>query len=535
MTDTDSYDVVVVGAGFSGMYAVHHLLSLGFTVQGLEAGDDVGGTWYWNRYPGARCDIPSLEYSYSFSEELQQEWVWTQRYPTQPEMRAYADHVADRFDLRRHFRFATTVRAARLDETTLRWEVTTDAGPTLIATYLVMATGCLSVPRIPVIPGIGDFTGRLVHTGRWPEDGVDVSGQRVAVIGTGASGIQVVPLLAEAAATLTVFQRTAAFSVSGANSVLSPEQIADVKAHYAEYRERSRRSFGGTMLRADPRSALEVTEGERTMAFERAWADGGFAFLAAFRDITTDLAANRYAAEFVRGKIRQLVVDPEVAERLTPTDHPLGTKRICIDSGYYSTFNRPNVELVDLRRTPITAVTAGSVSTSAAEYPVDTLVLATGFDAMTGALLAMDIRGRSGRRLADHWKDGPRAYLGLAVSGFPNLFTVTGPGSPSVLSNVIAAGEQHVEWIGRSLTYMRDRALAGIEARPDAEADWVEHVNDVASRTLYPLADSWYVGANIPGKPRVFMPYVGGVGAYRRRCDEVEAQGYAGFSLLSAG
>jgi cyclohexanone monooxygenase len=524
-------DVIVVGAGFSGMYAVHHLQSLGFSVRGIEAGDGVGGTWYWNRYPGARCDIVSVEYSYSFSEQLQQDWNWTQRYPTQPEMLAYANHAADRFDLRRHFSFNTKVIAAHFDESTDLWRVRTNTGEELLTRSLVMATGCLSVPRLPDVPGLDDFEGDLLHTGRWPSEGVDVSGRRVGVIGTGASGIQIIPELAEQAASLLVFQRTAAFSVSGVNVRLTPEQIRDVKEHYPEYREYSRHSFGGTMLRANPKSALEVSEQERQEQFEAAWSDGGFAFLASFRDITTDLAANELAAEFVRGKIRDMVDDPSVADLLTPTDYPLGTKRICIDSGYYSTFNRSNVTLVDVRRAPIEAVTASGVVTTDGTYPLDTLVLATGFDAMTGALLQVDIRGRAGRTLSQHWRDGPRAYLGIGVSGFPNLFTITGPGSPSVLSNVIAAGEQHVEWIGNCLVHMRDRGFATIEPEPEAESTWVEHVNDVAAQTLYPLADSWYVGANVPGKPRVFMPYVGGVGRYRRRCQKVAASGYEGFVL----
>lgn len=525
----------MVGAGFAGMYAVYHLRSLGFSTQGIERGSGVGGTWYWNRYPGARCDIPSLEYSYSFSPELQQEWDWTRRYPSQPEMLAYANHAADRFDLRRHFLFDTTVTAAHFDEQRCRWVVHTSAGGRIDCGYLVMATGCLSVPRIPVLPGLDDFGGQVVHTATWPEEGLDVRGRRVGVIGTGASGIQVIPVLAEQAEHLTVFQRTASFSVSGANTALRAEEILDVKEHYAQYRERSRRSFGGTMLRANPKSALEVDDAEREAAFERAWADGGFAFLASFRDITTDLEANRLAAEFVRAKIRAMVDDPVTADLLTPTDHPIGTKRICIDSGYYTTFNRPNVRLIDVRRSPIQRVETAGIVTTDGSHPLDVLVLATGFDAMTGALLHVDIRGRRGLRLGDHWEDGPRAYLGIAISGFPNLFTVTGPGSPSVLSNMIAAGEQHVEWIGRCLVHMRDSGHRVIEAEPAAEADWVDHVNDVASATLYPLADSWYVGANVPGKPRVFMPYVGGVGAYRRRCDEVAESGYRGFSFDSTG
>jgi cyclohexanone monooxygenase len=527
-------DAVVVGAGFAGMYAVHHLSELGFRVLGFEAGNDVGGTWYWNRYPGARCDIPSVEYSYSWSEDLQQEWVWTKRYPDQQEMLRYARHVADRFGLRRHFVFGTRVISAHYQDDTGDWRVTTDRDHDVRARYCIMATGCLSVPRIPELVGLDDFRGRVLHTAAWPDEGVDVAGQRVGVIGTGASGIQVIPPLAKQAAHLTVFQRTAQFSVSGSNRPLDPEELRAIKANYQENREYARRSFGGTMLRANKQSALEVSEAERTEQFERAWSHGGFAFLASFRDITTDERANHHAAEFVRHKIRSIVHDPDTAAMLLPTDHPLGTKRICVDDGYYATFNRPNVSLVDLRRTPLVTVTTDGVRTSERDYRLETLVLATGFDAMTGALLSIDIRGRNGQSLRQAWQDGPCTYLGLAISGFPNLFTVTGPGSPSVLSNVIAAGEQHVEWIGRLLTSMRDRGLSVVEADQAAQDAWTEHVNQVAAGTLYPRADSWYVGANVPGKPRIFMPYVGGVGNYRRRCDQVADNGYQGFSLRPA-
>lgn len=522
-------DALVVGAGFAGMYAVHHLRGLGFTVHAVEAADGVGGTWFWNRYPGARCDIPSVEYSYSFDEDLQQDWVWSQRYPSQPEMLAYANHVADRFELRPHITFGTRVQRAEWDEQVERWRVRTDRDDDIVARFLIMATGCLSVPRVPEIDGVEEFTGNVLHTGTWPPEGVDVSGQRVGVIGTGASGIQCIPYLAEQAEQLTVFQRTAQFSVSGANSALDPHELAEVKAHYREHRERARRSFGGTMLRANHDSALEVSEQERIAQFEKAWTEGGFAFLASFRDITTDERANDLAAEFVREKIRGMVDDPQVADLLCPSDHPLGTKRICIDSGYYTAFNRDNVTLVDIRRDPIERITPDGIKVGERVYELDTIVFATGFDAMTGAVLRVDIRGRGGAPLREAWRSGPRAYLGLAVSGFPNLFTITGPGSPSVLSNVIAAGEQHVEWVGGLLEWMRARGATTVEADPVAETAWVDHVREVAEQTLYPVADSWYVGANIPGKPRVFMPYVGGVGQYRRKCEQVAAHDYEGF------
>jgi cyclohexanone monooxygenase len=530
----DPVDVVVVGAGFAGMFAVHRLLGLGFSVQGFEAGDGVGGTWYWNRYPGARCDIPSIEYSYSFDEQLQQDWTWSQRYPSQPEMLRYADHVADRFGLRPHFRFETRVVSAVFDEAGVVWRVVTDTGLEISAKFVVMATGCLSVPRLPDVPGIADFRGEVFHTGQWPHEGVDLTGKRVGVIGTGASGIQSIPFFAEQAAHLIVFQRTPHYSVSGVNTVLTEDYIADVKAKYPELREYARRSFGGTMLRANKKSALEVDEQELEETFETAWKDGGFAFLASFRDITTDLAANRLAADFVKRKIAALVADPGTAALLSSGEYPLGTKRICIDTDYYATYNRENVQLVDIRADPLERVTETGIRTGAAEYELDVIIFATGFDAMTGALLRTDLRGRGGLTLAEAWSEGPRTYLGLQVAGFPNLFTVTGPGSPSVLSNVIAAGEQHVKFIADLLVWMREHGLDAVEPDVDAQNAWVEHVNDVADLTLYPLADSWYVGANIPGKPRVFMPYVGGVGSYNRRCTAVAAAGYEGFTTLRA-
>jgi cyclohexanone monooxygenase len=527
-------DAVVIGAGFGGLYAVHHLTTNGFSVRGFEVGGGVGGTWYWNRYPGARCDIESVEYSYSFSEELQQEWTWTQRYPEQPELLAYIEHVADRFDLRRHFTFETRVESAVFDEETDCWTVTTDAGEQVRTRFVVTAVGCLSSSRIPDFPGLDRFQGRAVHTGRWPHEGVDFTGQRVALIGTGSSGIQSLPLIAEQAAHVTVFQRTPNFSISGANQPLDPEQVRDVKEHYAEYRDQARRSFGGSMIRTNRVSVFAVTEEERRAQFEARWKMGGFAFMAAFEDLGTDLAANALAAEFVSEKIRRVVHDPEIAERLIPTDHPIGSKRICVDTGYFETFNRDDVTLVDVKHTPIEEITETGVKVAGQVHEVDVIVFATGFDAMTGSLLRMDIRGRGGLTLREKWAAGPRTYLGLGTAGFPNLFTITGPGSPAVLSNVVLAVEQHVEWIVDCMQHMQAAGLATIEAEVDAEDDWVEHVNQAADRTLYKQANSWYLGANVPGKPRVFMPYAGGVGRYRKRCDQVAAEGYRGFRLEPA-
>lgn len=528
---TREVDVVVVGAGFGGMYAVHRLRELGFDVHAFEAGSDVGGVWYWNRYPGARCDIESMEYSYSFSDELQQEWQWSQRYPTQPEILTYAQHVAERFDLRPHITFDTRVVSADFDEDTVRWTVTTDGGDTVSARFCVMATGVLSEPRIPPFPGLARFVGAVHRTAQWPHEAVELHGKRVGIIGTGSSGIQVIPHLAEEASELYVFQRTPNYSISGANRPLEPGEVERIKANYPALRDHARRSHGGSTIPINRVSALAVSDEERLRVFEQRWTMGGFAFLAAFEDVTLDERANELAAEFVRAKIRSIVRDPAVAELLVPRDHPIGSKRICVDTGYYETFNRPNVHLVDLRDEPIDTFTETGLRVGEREIPLDVVVLATGFDALTGALNAIDIRGRGGRTLRDAWAAGARSYLGLQVAGFPNLFTQTGPGSPSVLSNMILAIEQHVDWIGDCLVHLRDHGYASIEADEDAQDRWSEHVAEVAGTTLYPRANSYYVGSNIPGKARVFLPYVGGVGRYRKRCDQVAANGYEGFVL----
>jgi cyclohexanone monooxygenase len=525
----DVLDVLVVGAGFGGMYAIQRLRGLGFSVRSVERGHAVGGTWYWNRYPGARCDIESLEYSYSFSPELAQEWEWTQRYPTQPEMRAYAEHVADRFDLRPHIAFGVTVTAAVYDEVGTCWHVDTDAGERITARFLVLATGVLSAASVPRFPGQERFRGRIVHTGSWPED-TAVDGLRVGVVGTGSSGIQVVPHLAERAAHLTVFQRTANYSISAANQPLDAAYVRDVKARYPELREQARRSFTGSTVPINRQSALAVDQEERDRRFEERWALGGFAFLGSFDDVTRDPEANRLAARFVEDKIRAAVDDPAVAEQLVPTGHPIGSRRICVDTGYHGTFNLPHVRLVDVRRAPITGLTeAGLCTADGEEHPLDLLVLATGFDAMTGSFVRIDVRGRDGVTLREKWADGARTHLGLQTAGFPNLFTLTGPGSPAVLCNMFLAIEQHVDWVADLLVALRERGCRTVEPTPEAEQEWSAQVARAAERTLYPQADSWYVGANVPGKPRVFLPYAGGVGKYRRICEEIAADGYRGF------
>jgi cyclohexanone monooxygenase len=527
------FDAVVVGAGFAGLYMLYKLRELGFSARVYEAGDGVGGTWYWNRYPGARCDVESIDYQYGFCEELLHEWEWSERYPRQPEILRYIEHVADRFDLRRDIQLETRVTAAVYDEDATAWTIETDRGDRVTATYCLMATGCLSTARIPSFEGLETFEGEWFHTGQWPHESPDFTGKRVGVIGTGSTGIQVIPQLARDAAHLFVFQRTPNYSVPAQNHALDAEQVRWMRETFAERRAKTWMSPNGAAV--DPRtlSALEVTEEERQQHYERCWNAGGPALLRAYRDLLVDRDANETAAAFVRKKIAEIVDDRDVAAALTPVAYPFGTKRLCIDIDYFQTYNRDNVTLVDTRADPIEAITPTGLRTRTGEFELDRIVLATGFDAMTGALLAVDIRGRNGLTLREKWLGGPRTYLGLAVAGFPNLFTITGPGSPSVLSNVVASIEQHVEWIGDCLVYLRDRGLASLEATVEAEDAWVDHVREIADATLYPLADSWYVGANIPGKPRVFMPYVGGVVPYRKRCDAVAVAGYEGFSFTA--
>jgi cation diffusion facilitator CzcD-associated flavoprotein CzcO len=532
----ESYDAIIVGAGLAGLYQLYRLRELGLRARIIEAADGVGGTWYWNRYPGARCDVQSLSYSYSFSPELEQDWVWTEKYPTQPEILRYVNHVADRFGLWPDITFGTRVLAARYDEQTEHWTLTTDADREYDAQFLIMATGCLSASKLPEVPGLERYRGRTHHTARWGNEEVRFDGLRVGVIGTGSSGIQSIPIIAQQAADLTVFQRTPNFSMPAGNRPLSAAEIADIKARYPAWRELQRTSRAGIPGEESMDSALTAPAGERTAKYEASWAKGELtALIGAYFDILVDPAANETAAEFVRDKIRAIVRDPEVAETLCPRTFPVGTKRMCLDSGYYETFNRPNVHLVDLRKTPLVEFTPAGIRTSAAEYELDAVVFATGFDAMTGALTAIDIRGRNGVALASQWSAGPRNYLGVAMAGFPNLFTITGPLSPSVLSNMVVSIEQHVDWVTDCIAYLRSHGFAAIEATQAAQDEWVQHVADVGAFTLFPQAESWYTGANVPGKPRVFMPYVGGVGEFRQKCDQVAASGYEGFTLIKAG
>ncbi|HWP66200.1 MAG TPA: NAD(P)/FAD-dependent oxidoreductase [Candidatus Limnocylindria bacterium] len=520
-------DAVIVGAGFAGLCMLYRLRERRLRAQVFEAGGGVGGTWYWNRYPGCRCDVESLEYSYQFSEELQQEWEWTERYASQPEILRYLNHVADRFDLRRDITLDTRVTSAVFDEAADRWIVCTDRGHRVAVRFCIMATGCLSAANTPGFPGLESFRGRAFHTGRWPHEEVDFTGRRVAVIGTGSSGIQAIPLIAEQAAHLFVFQRTPNYSVPAQNHPLDPAVQRAVKRDYAALRRRGSQMPFGFDTRSTERSALEVSDEERLAEYEERWRRGGLPFLGAFSDMIFDRRANETAAEFIRGKIREIVRDPEVAERLMPRG-VVGCKRLCSDTGYFETFNRPNVTLVDVAASPIEAITEHGIRTGEAHYAVDDIVFATGFDAMTGALARIDIRGRGGLALRDKWAHGPRTYLGLATAGFPNLFIMTGPGSPSVLSNMVPSIEQHAGWIAACIAYLDARGLRRIEPSEAAEDAWVAHVNEIADATLYPTCNSWYLGANIPGKPRVFMPYLG-FPAYVEKCDQVAKNHYEGF------
>lgn len=533
-------DVVVVGAGFSGMYLLHRMRKLGLTTQVFEAGSGVGGTWYWNRYPGARCDAESMAYSYSFDEDLEQEWEWSERYATQPEILKYMNHVADRFDLHRDIKFNTSVTGANFDDVSQRWLVKTDQGDEVSGRFCIMATGCLSTPQDPDIAGVNDFAGPSYLTGKWPHEGVDFSGKSVAVIGTGSSAIQAIPVIAKQADHVTVFQRTPNFSVPAENAPLDPNWVKDYKKDYRKHRDDYKHgrvsSFGDLMI---PEEFREVTEemlletpiDQVHEKLEQFWQFGGARFIGVFVDTLISEEANKVVADFVRNKIRETVKDPKVADLLSPTSHPIGTKRICVDSDYFATYNRDNVKLVDISANPLKTITENGLKTRTEEFEFDILVLATGFDAMTGTLSRMNVTGVNGKLLNDKWAEGPRTYLGLGVNEFPNLYLVTGPGSPSVLSNMIVSIEQHVDFITDMIAYMQEHGHQTFEADLTAEGMWVEHVNEVASGTLFPKAGSWYMGANIPGKPRVFMPYAAGVGPYREVCDGVAAKGYEGFNF----
>jgi cation diffusion facilitator CzcD-associated flavoprotein CzcO len=527
------FDAIVIGAGFAGLYQLHGLRDrLGLRVRVLEAGGDIGGTWYWNRYPGARCDSESHAYRYFFSRELNDEWESTERYPGPAEIRAYLDHVAKKFDLRRDIGFGARVIAARFDEDANRWRIETESGEQYTATYLVAAVGCLSAANVPDIPGLKGFRGKWYHTGQWPHEGVDLTGKRVGQIGTGSTGIQAAPVIAQSATHLTVFQRTANYSVPARNAPLTPEFKRWVRDNFEENRGIARSSVNGHVFRISERNVADVTPAERQAIYEKAWEVGGLQFRAVFKDLVTDRAANATAAEFLKARIRSVVKDPATAEALANIDHPYAAKRPPIDTGYFETFNRPNVALVDLRADPIERITADGIRTRSREHPLDVIVFATGFDAMTGPLLKMDIRGRAGRSLRDDWKAGPETYLGLQVPGFPNLFTITGPGSPSVLTNMPVAIEQHVDWITDCIGHLHRNGIETIEPSVQAMREWTATVQEAAKLTvLWDAKHSWYFGANVAGKPQVFMPYAGGLHRYAKLCAGIAERGYEGFVL----
>src|SRR6185369_8520425 len=527
------FDAVVVGAGFAGLYMLHRLRGLGFSARVFEAGDGVGGTWYWNRYPGARCDVESIQYSFSFSEELDQEWDWSEKYSPQPEILRYANHVADRFDLRRQIVFDTRVTAATFDESNKTWHVETDRGDKVSARFCIMAVGCLSAPNRPHFKDIEDFKGPVYHTGEWPHVGVNFTGLRVGVIGTGSSAIQSIPIIAQQASQLTVFQRTATWSVPAWNEALTPEYVKAVKADYPALRAKARARPTGFYFPFNMQPALQASPEERERKYEEAWKEGGLPFLGAFGDLLFEKEANDTIAEFARNKIRAIVKDPATAELLCP-DNVFGFKRLCVDTGYFETYNLPHVKLVDVSKKPIERFTAGGIEVDGTEYPLDAIVSATGFAAMTGSFDKIRITGRDGQTLAEKWRAGPRAYLGVATTGFPNFFTITGPGSPSVLASMIQAIEQHVDWMADLMAHMRDINAATIEPIQNYEDEWVEHVNEVSKISLRSTCSSWYVGANIPGRPRVFMPYIGGFPIYVQKCNEVMSNGFEGFVIDGA-
>ena len=523
-------DVLIVGAGVAGLFMLYRLRSRGFKARVYEAGGDVGGTWYWNRYPGARCDTESVQYSYQFSEELQQEWEWSERYASQPEILRYVEHVAERFDLRRDIVFNTRIVSAVFNEEASHWVVETDGGERISATFCVMATGCLSSPNIPAFDGLDDFDGPVFHTGLWPHEKVDFTGKRVGVIGTGSSAMQSIPIIAREADEVFVFQRTAHYAVPAHNGPINEERVREVKANYPEIRARAKKSATGFDQTFGEKEALKVGEEEREREFEKRWAHGGLPFLSAFTDLRYSEEANQMAGEFVRNKIRSVVKDPKTAELLCPTT-VIGCKRLCVVTEYYEVYNRPNVHLIDVSESPIEKITPEGIMTAGRVYDIDTLILATGFDAMTGTLLRIDIRGRGGRTLQDKWKEGPRTYLGLMTAGFPNMFTITGPGSPSVLTNMQTSIDHHVEWIGACLVYLRENGMKSIEATVEAEGAWVAHNNEETAKTIRYQCTSWYLGANIPGKPRVFMPYIAGFDVYSQKCRQIVEAGYEGFRL----
>ena len=533
VADDEPLDAIIVGAGFAGLYMLHSLRQRGKRVRVIEAASDVGGTWYWNRYPGARCDVVSVDYSFYFSDEIQQEWDWTEKYAAQPEILNYIGFVADKLDLRRDIQFETRVEAMVYNDESTLWTVSTDHDERYVARSCIMATGCLSVPKDPDIPGLEAFQGPVYFTSRWPKESVNFAGQTVGLIGTGSSGIQVAPEIAGAAERLLVFQRTPSFTLPARNAPFPRDKLTEVKASYPQRRAEARQHPAGHLRPLTSRATFSYADDERQLVFDGAWQRGGLDLFGVFGDLIVDEKANFEVARLIHDKIDETIDNPVTAAALKPHRDPLGGRRVCLDTDYYKTFNRANVDLIDVLTDPIDVVVADGIRTHANHYVLDALVLATGFDAMTGALLAVDIRGRNGRSLRDKWRDGPLSYLGIAIEGFPNLFTITGPGSPSVLTNVVASIEQHVEWIMALSDHMDEHGLATVEADADAELAWMRHVYDIAAQTLMIKANSWYVGSNVPDKPRIFMPFAGGLDVYRNMTDEIARDDYRGFHFAT--
>ncbi len=528
---TRDVDAIVIGAGFAGLRALHSLREMGLRVVVLEAAAGIGGVWYFNQYPGARCDVESYDYSYRFAPELEQDWRWSERYATQPEILRYINHVADRFDLRRDIELNTRMERAEYDEDDLRWTVTSADGRSWRAAKFILAVGQLSTPKRTEYPGQTNFSGRIIYSAEWPGEPIDFAGKRVAIIGTGSSGVQMTPVIAQQAAHLAVFQRTANFSIPAANSPVTDEEDAQVKASYRDRREKARNSPSGLGFVPNPERAIDASEEDRRKTFEAAWNRLGFGFALTYKDILLDERSNELASEFIRGKIAERVHDPVLREKLTPRGFPFGTRRPSVDSGYFETFNRDNVSLFDLAETPIAEFTAKGIRTTAEELEFDIIIYATGFDAFTGSLLAPQIVGRGGVTLAEKWAAGPTTFLGIGVDGFPNMFIIVGPGSPSLLSNVLLSSEEQIDWLVALFEHAREHGIDEIEVTAKAERDWVDHVNERAKETLYLKTPSYYMGAEMPNKPRVFMPYSGGVRYYRRILEKTAESGYEGFHL----
>lgn len=523
---TLTVDALVVGAGFGGMYALHRLREMGLAVVGVETGDNVGGVWYWNRYPGARCDLMCVDYSYGFSDEIQQEWTWSEQFAAQPEILAYANFVADKLDLRRDYLFETRVDSAVWDAGAARWQATTNRGDHITATYCIMATGPLSVPKDPEFPGLADFKGELLRAAKWPHTPVSFAGKRVGLVGTGSSGIQIVPVVAEEAAELHVFQRTPSFTMPMRNTKLDPEYVAELKRNYAAIRAVARASHLGGVRPVTSRPFFSITPAQRQRVMEDGWARGGLDFLGLFSDLLTNPEANEHVAEFVRGKIGETVKDPVVAEKLKPRGYPIFARRPCLDTNYYESFNLPHVHLQDCLEHPIERVTEKGILTSAGEVELDTLILATGYDGLSGALMAFDVRGRDGVSVRDKWAGGARSYLGLMMAGFPNLFMVCGPNGPAALANIVTLDEQNVNWICALIEHMRAGAIRAVQPTPEAEDAWMEQVFALAELTLVSKANTWYTGTNVDGKPRGLIMYTGGFLRYNEACNAVAQAGY---------